>query len=272
VYPINRGAAPIERGAEHACAADAKYHMATMRRDIGASVDAAAWPPPDERDLELKFTMPEGRVELARRLLGAICLRDRQFPAAVVWTIYYDTPALTSLGEKINSEYLKLKVRLRWYSGVTGAASGPAFIEAKSRIGTRRAKVRVRVPYVAEDLATWDLQDPRLQSLPLLLRECGILVRDLQQPTMLIRYRRDRFIEPVTRARISLDTEIAAAAVNRRFLAAADQRPICTGILEVKGKGDELPLALRPLLRLGARKRSFSKFLAVYLHATGRIL
>ncbi len=68
----------------------------------------------DER--ELKFTLPQGRAPLVRSWLDRICRRDPEFPAAVVWTIYYDTPGLISLSEKINSDYLKRKIRVRWYS------------------------------------------------------------------------------------------------------------------------------------------------------------
>ena len=84
---------------------------------------------------ELKFTLPAGRVHLARRRLESLCRRDPEFPSAIVWTIYYDTPALMSLGEKLNSDYLKRKIRVRWYSDLDGHATGPAFVEAKMRVG-----------------------------------------------------------------------------------------------------------------------------------------
>jgi hypothetical protein len=224
-------------------------------------------------DHELKFTLPEGRVDLARRWLHSICRPDRQFPAALVWTIYYDTPDLATLGEKINSDYLKQKIRLRWYSNLPGGPSFPcaeAFIEAKLRIGNRRTKVRIRAPYAADDLATWDLQDPRYQQFPQLLREQGVLTHDLWQPVLQLRYRRDRFLEPISRARVSLDARIAAVAVNPRFVAYADDSPLDVGVLEVKGRADELPLALRGMVQLGARKWSFSKYLAAYTHAIRR--
>jgi hypothetical protein len=226
--------------------------------------DAGAAPTPGER--ELKFTVPAGRVDAARRWLDALCRRDPQFPAAIVWTLYYDTPDLTALGEKINSEYLKRKVRLRWYSPVGGGPAGPAFIEAKTRTGTRRAKLRVPVPCDAEDVARWNLQDPRLAAFPQLLRDGPGVVQDLR-PVVLLRYRRDRFVEPVSGARVSLDAEITPVKVNQRFLSVPDDRALDTAVLEVKGLHDELPPRLQPLLRLGARKCSFSKFLAIYLRA-----
>jgi len=241
-------------------------------RSPEATRDVAARPAPSAGERELKFTLPAGRVQLARRRLELVCRRDPEFPAAVVWTIYYDTPTLVSLGEKINSDYLKRKIRVRWYSDLEGRVSGPAFVEAKMRLGTRRSKVRAKLPYPAAEMAGWDLQDPRLLGLPLLLREQGVLHQESWQPMMLIRYRRDRFIEPLTDSRVSLDADISGAIANPRFLSAPDRSPLATAVLEVKGAGDELPAALRPLLALGLHKRSFSKFLVVHAHMTRKPL
>jgi hypothetical protein len=233
-----------------------------------ATRDVAARPAPSAGERELKFTFPAGRAHLARRRLDSLCRRDPEFPAAIVWTIYYDTPALVSLGEKINSDYLKRKIRVRWYSTLDGRVSGPAFVEAKLRLGNRRSKARAHLPVAAEEIARWDLQDPRLLAFPLLLRQHGILDQASWQPMMLIRYRRDRFVEPVTRSRVSLDTEIAAVAINARFASRINPSPLAEAVLEVKGAGEELPATLRSLLALGIRKRSFSKLLVVYAHGT----
>jgi hypothetical protein len=229
-----------------------------------ATRDVAAPPAPGVGERELKFTLTAGLAHLARRRLESVCRRDSEFPAAVVWTIYYDTPAFASLGEKINSDYLKRKIRVRWYSDVEGYVSEPAFVEAKFRMGTRRSKVRAPLPYPAGEIAEWDLQDPRLLSFPLLLREQGVLHQAAWQPMMLIRYRRDRFIEPLTGSRVSLDADISGVSTNPRFFSACDRSPLATAVLEVKGRGDDLPSALRPLLALGLHKRSFSKFLVVH--------
>jgi hypothetical protein len=219
-------------------------------------------------DHELKFSLPAGRVDLVRRLLDDTCRRDVDYPAALVWTIYYDTPDLRALAEKLNSDYLKSKVRLRWYSDLEGQVSGSAFIEAKARVGNRRVKVRTAAPHAAPVIASWSLQDPRLLAFPRLLRPQGIAVGDDWQPVLQLRYRRDRFTEPVTRARVSLDADIRAAAVSHRFIAACDATALGLAVLEIKGAEEELPQRLRPLLRLGMRQRSFSKYLAVYQHVT----
>ena len=195
-----------------------------------ATHDVAARPAPSGGERELKFTMPAARAQLARRRLETLCRRDPEFPSAIVWTIYYDTPALVSLGEKVNSDYLKRKIRVRWYSDLEGRVTGPAFVEAKLRVGTRRSKARARLPYPADEIARWDLQDTRLQRLPLLLRDQGVLGQDSWQPMMLLRYRRDRFIEPLTQSRVSLDSRDCrgagepAVSVGRRPVAVGNRR------------------------------------------------
>ena len=138
-----------------------------------ATRDVAARPAPSAGERELKFILPAGRAHLARRRLESVCRRDPEFPAAVVWTIYYDTPALVSLGEKINSDYLKRKIRVRWYSDLEGRVSGPAFVEAKFRMGTRRSKVRARLPYPADEIARLGSPGSAAAELPAAVARAG---------------------------------------------------------------------------------------------------
>jgi hypothetical protein len=132
--------------------------------------------------------------------------------------------------------------------------------------------VRERLSVDAGDLALWELQDPRLLSIPLLLRDKGVLGQASWQPVLRLRYRRDRFVDPFSGSRVSLDREISAAEVNTRFVSVSDRSPLAVAVLEVKGARERLPVALEPLLHLGMRKQSFSKFLAVYTHMTRRVL
>ncbi len=229
-------------------------------------------PPAAEAEREIKFTLSAGRAHVARDWLERLCRRDPRYPAAIVWTMYYDTPALISLGEKVNSEYLKRKLRVRWYADLDGRLLEPVFVEAKLRVGGLRTKVRERVPVPAAEIAQWDLQDPRLSRLPRMLQARGMLGLEPWQPVMLIRYRRDRFVEPRSRARVSLDTDIAAAAVHPRLAHPADTTPLGSAVLEVKGQEDTLPLTLHPLLSLGIRKGAFSKLFAVYAHAARQLV
>jgi len=236
----------------------------------GVAPDRAARPAAAER--ELKFTFSAARAHVARDWLQRFCRRDPEFPSAIIWTLYYDTYTFASLGEKVNSDYLKQKIRVRWYEELNGQVSAPAFVEAKLRLGTLRTKVRERLPFPASEVRRWDLSDPRLHNLPRMLSAKGLPGLEAWQPAMLIRYRRDRFVEPRTSARVSLDTDIALAAVHPRLTSAPDRTALGTAVLEVKGTGDRLPVSLQPLLRLGLHKGAFSKLLAVYLHASRQIL
>ena len=222
-------------------------------------------------DRELKYGLPAGRAGLARRMLSAACRPDDEYPSGCVWTIYYDTPGLASLREKVNSDYLKLKIRLRWYSGLDRVPAGPAFIEAKRRVGTRREKVRLELPYTAPDLADWALEDGRLAALPQLLRTKGIALHGIWHPVVLLRYRRERFVEHLSRARVNLDTDIAALALHSGFSSTNTPGPLGFAVVEVKGSHNELPIVLRNLVCLGARKLSVSKFLAIHRHVSRAI-
>ena len=121
---------------------------------------------------------------------------------------------------------------MRWYSDLDGT---------RRRTGVRRSQAsrrqpalesaRARFPLLPSEIAGWDLQDPRLLAFPLLLREHGVLRQASWQPMMLIRYRRDRFIEPLSGSRVSLDSDISGVAVNPTFLSAPTsrrRRPRCS--------------------------------------------
>lgn len=219
-----------------------------------------------ELERELKFSVPPGRVSAVRHWLRTACLADAQFPSAVVWTVYYDTPGVQSLDEKRNSDYLKTKMRVRWYAADGRTPSGPAFVELKFRIGSRRGKTRVTLPWTADDLAGRPLTDPLFRDLPAQLRAEGVIPGAGWCPVLQLRYHRERLVEPASRARISLDDAIAVEAVNPRHLSALSLGPLPVAVLEVKSRHEALPPRLHALTHLGARKCAFSKYLAVYQH------
>src|SRR5690606_23650745 len=99
----------------------------------------------EDLERELKFVLPAGRAAAARAFLSTLCAPDTEYPRALVWTVYYDTADAKSLGEKIDSDYLKMKLRVRWYGGADDRPAGAAFVEAKYRMGARREKVRVKL-------------------------------------------------------------------------------------------------------------------------------
>jgi VTC domain-containing protein len=224
-----------------------------------STVVAAARPPErDGLERELKYVIPAGRALLARYTVAALCRPDAQFPSAVVSTIYYDTPDLELLSEKINSDYLKTKVRLRWYSSSPGPAH--AFLEIKSRVGALRRKLRIETSLTADEVRELPLEHPALVQVLEAARPLGVALPARLMPALLLRYERFRFLEPVSGSRICVDAGIEAVRGNPRLLGHVFQARLPLAVIEVKGRDDELPLALRSLVRLGARRASCSKY------------
>lgn len=224
---------------------------------------AAAAPaiPRSALERELKFTLPASRAPFAARLLAALCRPDPRYAAAVVSTVYYDSPGLCLLAQKLNSDFLKTKVRLRWYSALAGdAGSGSAFIEVKSRVGCLRRKARAETALSGTRLAAAALSDPVFaRALDVARTLDGDLPGHLL-PAMMVRYERHRFVEPISRARISLDFRIEAPRANRVLFGQGGPVRLGVSVVEVKGAGEELPRALRALAHVGARRASFSKY------------
>jgi hypothetical protein len=216
-------------------------------------------------DAELKFAIDGRDATPVRRWLQSVCLPDPVFPTGIVWTIYYDTPTFQHLLEKVNSDYLKTKLRLRWYDDRVDRPAR-SFLEAKFRIGLRRHKVRAETPYAGSWLAGVPLHDLILRQLPQCLRPQGVPVGSALRPVLLVRYTRDRFVDPVAGVRISLDANISVPSVNREVLPTPHPLPLATAVVEVKGKVTDLPAVLRYLIDLGGRRVSFSKYRACYDH------
>jgi VTC domain-containing protein len=224
---------------------------------------AASRVEPDQLERELKFVMPAARGVLARSLVAAVCPRDAEYPAATLSTVYFDTPDLRFLGEKIDSDYLKAKVRLRWYAPI-GAAddTARAFLEIKLRIGDRRRKLRVRTSLTAAVLRDLPFDRPEFDEVLELARPLGIALPARLLPVLLVRYDRYRFIEPMSASRVSIDMNIGAPRGSHRLVRDAAPVTLPYAVLEVKGAGTDLPRVLHPLLRLGARRGSRSKYAA----------
>ena len=65
---------------------------------------------------EIKFVGPARAAPFAAASLEAVCAPDDEFPGNIVHSVYFDTPDLASYAEKANGDYLKTKLRLRWYA------------------------------------------------------------------------------------------------------------------------------------------------------------
>lgn len=222
-------------------------------------------------DHEIKFVVPSSAAEALRTWVGGVCRRDPSHPPARVTTVYFDTPDLRLLSEKIDSDYLKTKVRVRWYGTVDSGAS-TVFAEVKHRIGSHRAKVRVVLDVPAADVARWPLCDARWPALLSPLRDRVPTLPSLLAPVLCLTYTRHRFLDPALAARITIDSDIRVIGVNVAMLAGQVPVGIDDVVFEYKSRSFDLPPHLGPIVRYGARRMAFSKYLACYQAVTRLVL
>lgn len=235
----------------------------------GGGVDLAGRPPavPDESfevpSAESKFVGTAAQEEFVIAWLRHVCLPDPVHPEAVVSSLYYDTPGLSSYQEKVNGDFIKTKCRLRWYDPDIAAdpALRTAFLEIKHKIGQGRRKSRTRVALDRDWLDTAGLDHPGF--LEILARDSPPLGERLPAglvPAAVVRYRRRRFICPFTLSRICLDSEVGLGRINDRLLPRFGPVALGTIVLEVKDGGAALLPWLAQLHAAGIRQRSFSKY------------
>ena len=210
---------------------------------------------------ELKFTFPNRLAGWLQAWLDGRCRPDPAFAAGRIASIYFDLPGGALLDEKLNSDYLKTKVRLRWYGDWrTGAPAGNVFLEVKRRIGSSRQKYRRQLDWTAAELDRLPLEDVRLLDVNRLLDAAGFRFGGPLRPAICLAYRRRRWLESATGARVCLDQDVAPVRIHGAWGVVARGQPLADGVFEVKGTAERLPASLQPLIALGCRRESFSKF------------
>ncbi|MCB2215889.1 VTC domain-containing protein [Desulfofustis glycolicus] len=213
-------------------------------------------------DRETKFTHSSYVTPGILRCLQLVCQPDDKYQKNVINSIYFDTHDYRFAMEKAASDYLKTKVRLRWYQDPSGAeCEAGCFLEIKQKIGSMRKKKRIHLELDTNRLpgAVFDtgILSPIRKTIRALEPELSIY--DLT-PQVLVSYTRYRFVDPVTASRIALDTEIKAKSSRSRFRRHAGEVWLKQSVLEVKGFHQELPRSLRAVLGMQVKKDSFSKY------------
>ena len=219
---------------------------------------------------ELKYAFNNTFAPILVNWLKLRCHPDPVFPSGVVSSIYYDTKDWGFLGEKLNSDYLKKKIRVRWYESLSGHEQGEkSFVEIKYKIGATRKKIRFESDFSGKQLAEINLADPKLMTVQNKAREKGVTITSSIYPAFQISYKRFRFLEPKTQTRICIDFDICAPKVNLQMLPCIKPFFLRSGVVEVKGSVTQLPDTLHQLTALGCRKQSFSKYSNCFAKLSG---
>lgn len=217
-------------------------------------------------EYELKYVFNNYYASMLIEWLRLRCEPDPLFESGIVSSIYYDTADWRFIKEKINSDYLKTKVRIRWYEKIGGGYQGAqSFLEAKYKIGAKRKKARLKTDISSEWLSKANLGDMKLLRIPTMLWSLGLLPPASLYPAFQISYKRFRFIDPVTRSRVCIDYDICAPRANWQLLPKTFPVQLDKGVFELKGNINELPDVLKQMTALGCQKNSFSKYSNCYL-------
>lgn len=227
--------------------------------------------------VERKFLCAEGQAEAILAWLEHALLPDPRFPRAVVSSIYFDTPDLAFYREKQDGLFLRSKVRLRWYEddgaerslGVErlsgagrsagGEAAGDCFLEVKQKEGRVSRKFRIALPRPPVLRDGEPLGDDGIAALGARAGELGCSPPGPLVPVLLVRYRRRRYVDPRSLARLSLDAGIVCTHVNPAFVPGSPPAYLAVTVLEVKGGDGAFRRSLGPLVGRLAPE-SFSKY------------
>jgi hypothetical protein len=214
-------------------------------------------------NVEAKYTFRSGVADLLQPTLAASCMRDPAHAEDFVNSIYFDSIDRFHLAEKVNSDYLKTKLRFRWYGSEHDIESGQpliGYLEVKSKQGAQRRKERIQVEVDRESVIAGHEDFATLSKLLNCARDCGYNFPRPVFPMIAIRYKRSRYIDLLTGARIALDRGIGYSAVNSRFFMSTGPRTLTLGVLEIKSNDGEIPRSLIATRKFLNRRDSFSKY------------
>lgn len=186
---------------------------------------------------------------------------DPAHATGAINSLYYDTQDLALYHQKRSSEYLKFKVRLRWYGDITGEPDRTvqAFLEVKRKIGATRRKQRTAISLCSSSLSSGNFDTDVMASLTKHALENGFPVHMPLRPAAHIRYLRTRYVDPSCGARIAMDSNIRCEWFNQALAPLQPPAMLDSGVLEVKGRMRHLPRSLEPVAFL-LQKYSFSKY------------
>lgn len=215
---------------------------------------------------ETKFVFDNCRAKILRQWLATRCVPDPQYHEGVISSIYFDTRDFKYLHEKLSSDYLKTKVRLRWYSSLSNGDTYPSlFLEVKHKVGSARKKIRKKIAAGSIWATENKLDSPEFLQVRNILVDNGIPMTKPLLPVFQITYTRTRYVEPFNGARISVDSDIHVPRCNPALIPEVKKSRLSTAVFEYKNLSGELPDYLHPLIALSdCRKSSFSKYSSCY--------
>ncbi len=214
---------------------------------------------------ERKFFVPSSKIPFARHILTHCCARDRQYPEGVVNSVYYDTSELEFFCDSDDGNYVRNKVRIRWYDGLEKYnGTAPVYLELKSKNGFAGSKQRNRHLVPTERLSNGAMKDSIIDYTTLRqgLAQFEYFPSECLLPVILISYNRLRFEDMLTGTRVSLDWNIRSRLVSPQLDRQEGELLMQGGVIEIKGQSADIPIALQSIRHLGTDWSRYSKYAA----------
>ena len=215
-------------------------------------------------EFEVKYYIDQLGIPDVEYWLDRVLTPDPVYPDSIVSNIYFDSYGLKSYREKLDGDYLKTKYRIRWYEtpGIAKSKDFHIVAQIKRKIGRVRIKESVPIKFnpswlqshCLASIDTQEISDCQQHFYPM-----NYPPEEVLYPSVLISYRRKRYLESMSGLRVCLDYNIEAKCFGAHI---GNSRAVYlhNGILEIKGESEGLPQALQPLLSMGCRKTAFSKY------------
>jgi len=219
--------------------------------------------PGSTSEYEVKYVFLPADKAYIKKQLNVLCKKDTEFAGNVVHSLYFDTLGWDLAMEKASSDYLKTKVRVRWYSSFKDAKdTSVRVLEIKNKIGSKRKKLRVELGAEFAELDRTGSTAEQTTHLNRLIQDvCPELLKINLVPSIYVTYFRHRFYEPFSNSRISLDTSINCKGLsNAYFNLSGRQFQLDKSVLEVKGPERNVPIILQNPLAGYLQKDAFSKY------------
>jgi hypothetical protein len=213
--------------------------------------------------MERKFFIPEAKIPWAASLLQHSCPPDRQYPQGVIHSLYYDTEDLEDYEDSQQGSRHRKKIRIRWYEPLPEDGSRAAvFLEMKIKNGFAGQKKRQVFHIPVEVLRAGGWKEGILPYPVLLntLAQFGFFPEKRLIPVIRISYRRRRYTDLMTGARVSLDWRIESVPANWSWTSCRQPLRMEGAVVEVKGRSAELHKPLALLKHLETDWTRYSKY------------
>jgi hypothetical protein len=212
--------------------------------------------------IEQKYLFPAGYKQMILTWLEHVCMPDPLYPSGAVSSLYYDTPGLFHFHEGRNGEFMRAKVRLRWYTDIRSLNPRDGvrcYLEIKRKQGVLSEKQRTEVIIPTRVLVEEPFSDEQILALPTRVFDLGYQASGVLVPVVMVHYHRRRYLDPASQASIAVDTEIRCTRANETFVHGVPPVHFDIGVMETKGMNRSIPGVLNPIGSY-LTKQPFSKY------------